>query len=69
MTSLKISTLIVILVVLYSTALFAAEKPNVLPVMADDMGWTDLGSYGSEIDTPNIDFLAKRGVHRLAPCS
>jgi arylsulfatase len=30
--------------------------------MVDDMGWTDMGSYGSEIDTPHLDTLAQRGV-------
>jgi arylsulfatase len=40
----------------------AEERPNILLVMADDMGWTDLGSFGSEIETPNLDDLAKRGV-------
>ena len=38
------------------------KKPNILLVMVDDMGWTDIGSYGSEIDTPNLDTLAKSGV-------
>ncbi len=41
----------------------AAEKrPNILLVVADDMGWTDLGSFGSEIETPNLDKLAMRGL-------
>ena len=41
----------------------ASEKrPNILLVVADDMGWTDLGSFGSNIETPNLDELAKRGV-------
>ena len=39
-----------------------AIKPNIILVMADDMGWTDLGSFGSEIDTPNFDQLAQAGV-------
>ncbi len=38
------------------------RRPNILLVMVDDMGWTDIGSFGSEIATPNIDALAKRGV-------
>ena len=38
------------------------EKPNFLLVMVDDMGWTDLGSFGGEIDTPNLDTLAEQGV-------
>ncbi len=37
-------------------------RPNILLVMADDMGWTDIGSFGSEIETPNLDALADRGV-------
>lgn len=38
------------------------RRPNFLLVVADDLGWTDLGSFGSEIDTPNLDALARRGV-------
>lgn len=41
---------------------FAASQPNVLIVMADDMGYSDLGCYGSEIETPNLDRLAANGV-------
>ena len=33
----------------------ADQRPNILLVMADDMGWTDIGSFGSEIETPNLD--------------
>lgn len=48
-----------------SSALFAAEpktKPNVLVILVDDMGWSDIGCYGGEIPTPNIDALAKGGL-------
>ncbi len=38
------------------------KRPNFLLIVADDMGWTDLGSFGSEINTPNIDKLANNGV-------
>ncbi|PSL07151.1 sulfatase [Cecembia rubra] len=39
------------------------EKPNVLFILVDDLGWTDLGSFGSEFyETPNIDRLAAMGV-------
>ena len=38
------------------------ERPNVLLVMVDDMGFTDIGSFGSEIETPHIDALAEEGV-------
>ena len=40
----------------------AAPHPNFLLVMVDDMGFSDLGCYGSEIDTPNMDKLAAGGV-------
>ncbi|SEN99619.1 arylsulfatase [Pseudomonas sp. NFACC39-1] len=37
-------------------------KPNILVVVADDMGYSDLGSFGGEIETPNLDSLAASGV-------
>jgi arylsulfatase A-like enzyme len=37
-------------------------KPNIILIMADDMGFSDLGCYGSEIDTPNLDRLADKGL-------
>lgn len=40
----------------------AAERPNILLIMSDDMGFSDLGSYGGEIQTPNLDALAKNGL-------
>ncbi len=39
-----------------------AERPNVILIMVDDMGFSDLGYHGGEIDTPNLDALAKGGV-------
>lgn len=44
------------------TAIRSAERPNVILMMVDDMGFSDLGYHGSEIDTPNIDSLARGGV-------
>jgi len=38
------------------------ERPNVIIILVDDMGFSDLGCYGSEIETPNIDSLANNGV-------
>jgi len=38
------------------------ERPNVLLILNDDMGFSDLGCYGGEIETPNLDRLAKGGL-------
>src|SRR5690606_4414228 len=40
----------------------APERPNIILIFADDMGFSDLGSYGGEINTPNLDKLAKKGL-------
>ncbi|MDB4535292.1 sulfatase-like hydrolase/transferase, partial [Akkermansiaceae bacterium] len=40
----------------------AQKKPNIVIIMADDLGFSDLGCYGSEINTPNLDTLAKEGL-------
>lgn len=39
-----------------------ADRPNILLIMADDLGFSDLGCYGSEISTPNLDALASEGL-------
>lgn len=51
-----------------------ASRPNVLLIIADDLGYADIGAYGSEISTPNVDRLAREGVqftnfHVAATCS
>lgn len=40
----------------------AAERPNIVIILADDMGYSDIGCYGGEIHTPNIDKLAEGGM-------
>lgn len=38
------------------------KQPNIILILCDDMGFSDLGCYGGEVRTPNIDFLAENGV-------
>ncbi|WPH00805.1 alkaline phosphatase-like protein [Acrodontium crateriforme] len=52
----------------------AAKKPNFLIIVADDLGFSDLGCFGGEIKTPNLDKLAQNGLrftdfHAAAACS
>ncbi len=53
---------LVVFVGLTFTALVAPQKPDVLFVLADDLGWKDVGFHGSDIATPNLDKLAANGV-------
>ncbi len=47
---------------LLASPLSAAERPNILLIVADDLGYSDLGCYGGEIRTPNLDRLAAEGL-------
>jgi arylsulfatase A-like enzyme len=40
----------------------AAQRPNILLIMSDDMGFSDLGCFGGEIETPNLEALAQNGL-------
>src|SRR6516162_8036708 len=51
----------------------AAPRPNIVVILVDDMGYSDIGCYGGEIHTPNLDKLAQEGVrftqfHNTARC-
>src|SRR3954466_11946516 len=47
---------------LISHLLTAQERPNIVLIMADDMGYSDISCFGSEIPTPNLDKLASKGI-------
>ena len=50
-----------------------SARPNIIIILADDLGWSDIGCYGSEISTPNLDKLAHNGIrftnfHNTSKC-
>lgn len=45
-----------------ASAFAHAAVPNIVVILVDDMGWSDVGAYGGEIETPHLDALAKGGV-------
>lgn len=52
----------------------SARQPNILVIVADDLGFSDLGAFGGEIHTPNLDALAREGLrltgfHTAPTCS
>lgn len=51
-----------ILLLLWALGAAAQKRPNIVIIMADDMGYSDLSCYGGEIHTPNIDRLAQQGL-------
>lgn len=55
--------LVLTIIAMSSSVLAQSKKPNILFVLADDLGWTDLSCYNSSFyDTPNLDRLAKEGM-------
>jgi arylsulfatase A-like enzyme len=45
-----------------ATVLPKAKRPNIILIMADDLGFSDLGCYGGEVKTPSLDYLADNGI-------
>ena len=54
--------LLAILLPLASGAEPDRTKPNIILIMVDDMGYSDIGPYGGEVETPNLDMLAEKGL-------
>ncbi|MEM9016123.1 MAG: sulfatase-like hydrolase/transferase, partial [Verrucomicrobiota bacterium] len=54
--------LFIVLLTLLSTFALSDERPNFVILFADDMGFSDIGCFGSEIETPHLDALAARGL-------
>ncbi|MEM9280217.1 MAG: arylsulfatase [Verrucomicrobiota bacterium] len=57
-----------------STALIADERPNIVLIIGDDIGYSDIGCYGAEIETPRLDALAANGMrfsqaYNMAKCN
>src|SRR5262245_57190026 len=57
-----------------SSAQTTADRPNFLVIVGDDFGYSDIGAFGSEISTPNLDQIGKEGkilmnYHTAATCS
>ena len=59
----KITIWLCALIVSTGVSLASADsRPNIVIILADDMGFADMGSFGGEIKTPNLDALAHAGV-------
>jgi len=58
----KVSLLGCILLASFSLFAASARRPNIMIILSDDMGFSDLGCYGGEIQTPNLDRLAANGI-------
>ena len=50
------------LILALATTALAAPRPNIILIMSDDMGYSDIGCYGSEVATPTLDKLAADGL-------
>ena len=66
-------TIISVILILLVGCQAKLDLPDIILICVDDMGWSDLGCYGSEIHTPNIDRLAEQGMrftqfHNTSKC-
>jgi len=70
----KLAVIFVASLFMFGIAHAKETRPNILLVVVDDMGYSDIGPFGGEIRTPNLDYLAKSGVrftdfHTSVACS
>ncbi|MEA1886125.1 MAG: arylsulfatase [Bacteroidota bacterium] len=56
------SLFLLAIAILFFSCSKSDERPNIVLIMADDMGFSDIGCYGGEIETPNLDRLASHGI-------
>ena len=59
---MKTLTLLAISLLSFASFPSFAARPNIILIMVDDMGWSDIGCYGGEVQTPNLDRLAGEGM-------
>ncbi|MGK0197596.1 MAG: arylsulfatase A-like enzyme, partial [Yoonia sp.] len=59
---MKSRSLPFLLLLCLNLGVVAAKRPNIVVLFADDMGFSDIGCFGSEIETPNLDGLASNGL-------
>ena len=60
--AIVVFSLLLMVTTIGSAAELTGSRPNLILIMCDDMGWSDIGCYGSEIQTPNIDRMANEGL-------
>lgn len=70
---MKMLEIFLLSTLLWVNAFAQNNRPNIIIIMADDLGYSDIGCFGGEINTPNLDRLAKKGlrmtnVHNNARC-
>ena len=58
----KLTTHLLMLLAMLAAHASASDKPNIVIMVADDLGWADVGYHGGNIDTPSLDKLAEEGV-------
>lgn len=58
----QIRNILTLIAVLFGAIAYSQKRPNIIVILADDMGFSDISCFGGEVSTPNIDMLAKNGI-------